>query len=484
MRMRYPLPRAVLVLALLTGCATTSPRNAVEQTAALVAARNQQRLMWLGDGNDDAARREVTNLCRQDLTLANAIRVSLLANRNLQAIYEDLGIAQADLVQAGLLKNPTLSGSYDFKLDGVGPQSDVFSVGLMTDVVQLLTMGSRKAAARSALESTKYRVAGEVLKHVYAVKRDYYAVQSTQQALAMREIVSDAAEAAVEMARRQHEAGTINDLDLANEEALFAQISADMLRNRAELATARERLNRTMGVWGADTRWSIVANLPDMPSADPAMEHVESKAIAARYDLAAAHKNTEVVAYALALAKNTRWTGAIDAGVDFHRETEGIRLIGPAVSVQLPIFDQGQATIARIEAQLRMVKSHETALAVDIRSEVRELAARLGVARAVVLNYQRTLVPLRERIVELSQQQYDAMLLGVFQLLIAKQNQINTYREFIEALRDYWLLRAELELAIGGSLGPEVSGVGVQSAAPVMHNSLPTGGATHEHHSP
>jgi cobalt-zinc-cadmium efflux system outer membrane protein len=61
-------------------------------------------------------------------------------------------------------------------------------------------------------------------------------------------------------------------------------------------------------------------------------------------------------------------------------------------------------------------------------------------------------VPLRERIVALTQEQYNAMLLGVYQLLQAKQGEIEAYRAYIEAVRDYWIARADLERAIGGRL--------------------------------
>jgi cobalt-zinc-cadmium efflux system outer membrane protein len=65
------------------------------------------------------------------------------------------------------------------------------------------------------------------------------------------------------------------------------------------------------------------------------------------------------------------------------------------------------------------------------------------------------LVPLREKIVALSQEQYDAMLLGVYQVLAAKQQELAAYREYVVAVRDYWIARAELERAAGGRLvGP------------------------------
>ena len=44
------------------------------------------------------------------------------------------------------------------------------------------------------------------------------------------------------------------------------------------------------------------------------------------------------------------------------------------------------------------------------------------------------------------------MLKGAYDLLLAKQNEVAAERSYIEAWRDYWIARAELERAVGGSL--------------------------------
>ena len=73
-------------------------------------------------------------------------------------------------------------------------------------------------------------------------------------------------------------------------------------------------------------------------------------------------------------------------------------------------------------------------------------------ARQRVDYVQSTAMPLRRRVVEESQLQYNAMQVSLFDLLRAKQEEVNAGREYVEALRDYWVARAELEKAVGGSL--------------------------------
>jgi cobalt-zinc-cadmium efflux system outer membrane protein len=140
----------------------------------------------------------------------------------------------------------------------------------------------------------------------------------------------------------------------------------------------------------------------------------------------------------------------VGAGVD--RAPEGFTVAGPNVGVELPLFDQKRAAIARLEGQLRAALARETALAVGVRSEVRAARSRVVSTRLLVERYAQVVVPLRQRIVGLTLERYDSMLVGTYQLLQAKQSELTAHRELIEALRDYWLARADLEQATGGAL--------------------------------
>lgn len=440
-----------LAFSLLSACASTSPAPAYRDTGALVEARTANRVAFRTGGPEDAeVDRKVTELLGKELSVDAAVQVALLNNRTLQVEYEELGVAQADLVQAGLLKNPVFGGAYRFPLDPghvAGIESD-----LVLDFVGLITRSARVQIAEAALEATKLRVAHAIVEHAFETKKAWYAAVAAEQALSMQRAIVEGAEAAIELADKQEAAGTINELDLANEQGLYAQVVLDLRRAEGDVVRAREHLNRLLGVHGAQTKWIAPKKLPEIPKNDPDLERLETLAVGRRLDLLAARRDVEVVSYGLSLAKNTRWTGFVDAGVNFERKPEGIRLLGPTVSFEIPLFDQRQAAIARIEALLRQAKAREWALAVDIRSEVREERNELLVARDIAETWQKKLVPLREKVVKLSQQYYDAMLLGVFQLLAAKQAENAAYRSLVESTRDYWIARIDLERATGGQL--------------------------------
>jgi cobalt-zinc-cadmium efflux system outer membrane protein len=138
--------------------------------------------------------------------------------------------------------------------------------------------------------------------------------------------------------------------------------------------------------------------------------------------------------------------------VALERETDGKWLKGPAITVSLPVFDQGHARIASLEAQRRRSERALVGLAVDARSQVREAWARLSAAQDAATFYRTTLLPLQQRIVEENTRLYNGMLIGVYDLLRSRQDQIDAGRAYIAALKDYWIARADLEKAIAGPL--------------------------------
>ena len=139
-------------------------------------------------------------------------------------------------------------------------------------------------------------------------------------------------------------------------------------------------------------------------------------------------------------------------GISRERETDRTWVTGPALAIELPIFNQRQADIARLEAQLRRSQNRLTAQAINIRSEVRSLRNRLIMQRNLIKHYRSSVLPLREQIVDLTLKNYNYMLTGAFDLLMAKQQEFEAYQKYLEAVRDYWIIRADMQRSLGGRL--------------------------------
>lgn len=451
-RLKLVLLATVLPLPFV-GCTSTNPKAAFDDMDQRVAARTGQNVRWMReDAEQGEIEKAVGALLQTNLTPQSAVAIALMNNRSLQAEFEDIGVAQAELAQASRLRNPRFEGFW--RLPDHGPGVVNAEYALAQDFLDLLTLPARKKIAARNLEVTKLRIAHQVLTLAEEVQAAFYTVQAGQQLTNRLGIIVEVNEAAADVAKRQHEAGNITDLELQNQQAAYAQSRLDLARAQIRFRADRERLNRLLGLWGGQTAWQIPGELPPLPEEEPGVRDVEALAVAQRLDLAAARSQVVNVQSALKLKKSVRWLPAVDLGVNAEHDLDHAWVIGPTLNLEVPLFDQGQPELARLGSEYRRAARKVEALAINIRSEVREARDVLVAARDAAEYYQKILLPQRQRILRETLLQYNAMQLGNFVLLSAKEREALAEREAIEALRDYWITRARLERAVGGSLKP------------------------------
>ena len=404
-----------------------------------------------GTVDDQKAQAEVHRLLLSALSANDAAQVALLNNPDLQATFEEIGISQADLVQAGLLKNPTFSGSWRFP--DVAPGITDAEYSLAQDFLSLVLMPLKIKVAKTNLEATEDRVTHEVIQLISEVKEEFYTYQAELQLEQRLNLIVQADQAAVDVAKAQHDSGNINDSGYLNQQAQMASAQTAISEAQKEKISTRAKLNRLMGLWGDEIDWKATPSLPELPEHDPSLEHLESLAIRQRRDLLAMRQQVDAIGQALALKTNTRFLPAsIDVGVDTEKQTDGQRITGPTLDLELPIFDQGQGEIAKLAAEYRQARRQLQSLAIRIRSEVREARETLKVNRDQVTYFKNVVVPLNVKSVNQTLLQYNAMQVNTYDLFLMKQRELDSERDYIAAWRDYWISRAQLEEAVGGNL--------------------------------
>src|SRR5712692_9823768 len=430
----------------IAGCAHVDPNPAFQELANTVHLRTGKRVQWnRGSAEHAQAQAAVAALLGRPLTADSAVQVALLNNHNLQATYEELGIAQADLVEAGLLRNPIFT--FERRLPGQALEMDI-----LKEFIDILLLPLRKRIAAAQFEAAKLRVGHEILNLAGEVRAAFYEHQGDQQLVDLRKTVAAATERSAETALRMHEAGNLKNLDLATEQASHAQAKIELAKAQSVATQSREKLNKLMGAFGDQTNWTVASRLPELPGDEVSVSQLESRAIQQRLDLAADRQEFIALARSLGIARADAILERAEIGAHYEREISGEYAIGPSVNVPIPIFNQGQAAFARGEAKLRQSQQRYLALATDIRSDVRAARDRMLLARQQVEYFKSTALPTRTRVTEESQLEYNAMQLGPLQLLQAKQEEVKTGADSVEALRDYWVARAELEKAAGGPL--------------------------------
>jgi cobalt-zinc-cadmium efflux system outer membrane protein len=435
---------------LVGGCAT--PKASLDRVQETVAERTGKRVHWDRGGAEDAEIEEtVRSLLAHKLTAERAVQIALLNNRDLQARFEEIGIAHADLIEAGLLKNPSFAAS--FRFPSSPPSGTNIEYSVAQDFLDFILLPLRKRIAAAQLAQTETRVASDVLQLAADVKTAFYTAQARTQLLDRLRVVTKINETAAEFTKRLHDAGNASDLDLANQQGSYEQSRLEVAQTELQLQRDRERVNRLLGLWGTETDWTMSDHLPELPASEVALPRLESRAIAQRLDLQARRMQLDLLGQTLLLRVKTRYAPAgVQIGVSTERDPDAQRVTGPTLDLELPIFNQGQAEIARLTAQYRQAQRELEALAVNVRSEVREARGQLIAARDLTSYIGKRLLPTQQEALNLTLQQYNYMLKGTYDLLVAKQNEVAAERSYIEAWRDYWIARAELERAVGGSL--------------------------------
>jgi outer membrane protein, heavy metal efflux system len=435
---------------LFSGCTSIAMNAGFNDVRATIEERSALQIFWNnGTDLDKEAADKVGSLLQHSLTADETVQIALLNNRELQAEYSALGVAQADLVQAGLLGNPIFDAAVMFPVSGGGRPDLELSAAM--NFLNVFYIPLRKRVATARFEEVKTRIAGSVLDFAGRVRTAFYSYQSSEQMLELRQSIVQALAASYDISRRLHDAGNITDLDFARERAQFEASKIALRSGEISVRQRREELNILMGLWGDQTEWKAEGRLPQIPQEPIQTQDVERVALSRSLDLQNARQRIVASAEQLGL---TRWTALLpDFGAGpLAERRDGSWEIGPRLDFPIPLFDQGQGRIGRNTAELRLLQQEYFALAVRIRAKAREARDRAEGARDRAMYYRDILLPLHERIVNEAQLQYNAMQLGPFQLLRAREQQIQTAVAYIEALRDYWLARGDLELLLSGRL--------------------------------
>ena len=461
-----PAAALTVLTSILAGCASVPRDSGFADVRRKVIEETQQPVEWDPgrpvEPPDDAA---VSAMLQEELTAERAVQIAFAHNRDLQATLEGLGLARADLIAASTIRNPILDGEIRFPASPVRP----FELVLSQTLLDILQLGKRKKLGREQFEAARLHVTAAVINFAGQVRLDYYDLLAARRILASQETILKGQEAATELVVRQHSAGNVSDLDLENEQSRYEQVKLDSAAAQLEELQASEHLIADLGlVQRADLR--LPDDFPPPPVSDMTTEEIERQVLARRLDIQMARREIEAARSALGLAK----TAAIDdlaVGAHHEREPEGTKATGPAASIPIPIFDRGAARKARARAMLRQAQQRLAAMTVTARSEARAAQERLLEARSRVAYLREVVIPRRERILNLTQLEYNAMLRGVFQLIEARQNLARAQREEVMGTRDYWVARTELETALTGvarfSVHPDMpTTAGAQGARP------------------
>ncbi len=409
-------------LVLTAGCATLDPDAGLAEVRSQVAERSGQQF----DG-----RAEVAQLLAEPLDADGAVQVALLSHPRVNVLLDQLRIGEAERVQAIRLRNPTLE-----------VQRNEFT--LIQPLLDLVTLAARRNRAEAEFEAVQLEVTHELLGVITEVRDAWARTVAAGQRDKLAEDRVQAAEAALAFRVALREAGNITALELVEEQLRHQDALLAFELARAEWTSSRERFQLALGdVPG----WRVRPRLP-LPRADDELD-VEQVAMDASLSLAAKRKRLASLAAAAGIADSRGWLDDLDLGLKAHRDG-GDWTYRPLLEVTLPLFDTGSARRTAIHARLSQA-THGYAVAVlELRADIRRLVATTRHYGTNARRYADEVIPAHDAHLEQTLRQVNAMQLGVFDLLMARQAQIAAWQQQVSALEEYWIHRNALDALLAG----------------------------------
>jgi outer membrane protein TolC len=461
----------VLGALLLGGCTTFSNDGGMSTVAGIAGDALHSDVAALRTPEEGAAARAKTKeLLRRQLTAAAAVQIALLNNRGLQAAYNELGIAEAAMVEQSLPPSPTISlrrvsGSVEIEIERQ----------IVADILALATLPARSEIAAERFRAAQLRAAQETLRVGAEARRAYYRAMAANQRVALLGEAASTADSAAKLAARLGESGSMNKLDQARQQAFSAEIAAQLSQARQQADAERERLIRAMGLWGDELAFKMPNALPQLPARPRNLPTVEMQAVARRLDLQIARIELDALAKSYGLTQATRFVNLLEAGpagkTTIDKPTgQRIRDLGFEAQLQVPLFDFGGVRVREAEERYMQSVNRLMEMAVNARSQARQAYRAYRSAYDIAAYYRNEVMPLRQIISDETTLRYNAMMIDVFALLTEARQRTVAGINSIEAQQTFWLATVDLDGAIlaGGpsapSDAPSLTSVGPEGA--------------------
>ena len=470
------------ITALLGGCASFSPdsgMSAIQGAASADLGAAVEKVDTIEKGA--ALQSRVNQLRKKSLSADAAVQVALFKNRGLQASFNELGIAEAQMVAASLPPNPRFSiartvARFDLEIERQ----------IVGSIFALATLPARSEIAQDRFRIAQSRTAETVMKLAADTRRQYYRSVAASHIVSELESAREAAATTAELIKRLGESGAINKLDQARDFVFYAELGAQLAQARVQQRVERERLTRLMGLWGDDTRFSLPGRLPGLPRLNTVRD-AEVEALKRRIDLKIARADLDLLAKSLGLAEATRFVSDVDLlakrttaktkipGVDDEGrstlEVERAKSRMLELEIEIPIYDFGQTRVALAQETYMQAANKLAEKAVNVRSEAREAYQAWRGTYDVTRLYQGRVLPLRQVIQQESLLMYNGMLIDVTQLISDARARTMSRIAAVNALRDFWLADTDFKHAlIGGGMS---GGGGGAASAPAGGGEAP-----------
>lgn len=434
------LTRSSLLLCaslLLSACATTPPESSVAQLEQQLGERYPNAKLSA----------KAPELLTKPLDLNTAVQTLLTQSPQVRLELAQLGIANAQQLQAELISNPHLSLGALKPEDGGRWQLDM---GLSQPLLELFTRPLRRQLAQENLLTVQLRLQEQLQDLIVKTGNAYYSAVAAQQHLQVQHQMLDATLARQQLANSLYRAGNMSENSFLYYDNEARRVQQQVKKRERK---AQEKYLELLNLIGFDSNKSIglPTQLPALPAEKFAHNDLFSQASVDRLDIKILQQQLIQMDKRRTFIRQENGWRDMSIGVNAEREFDGKMNVGPEIEFALPVFNRNQGKLAAIDAQHEKLEAQLQQLSLDTDLEIAQALNQMHSVREQLALIQ-TSLQIAEKRVALSNREVNFMLGSPFELLNIKRQEIQLAHDYTNELAGYWQARTQLELAVGRAI--------------------------------
>ena len=289
---------------------------------------------------------------------------------------------------------------------------------------------------------------------LFRVLQCYDQVLLAAKQLEVAEQAETTATSIMDRSQVRFQTGLVVESDLLSSKVRLASREQDLIRARNNLQLARAQLNTAMGV-PADRRYQPVDSLAEKNLPAAQLAELEQKALTTRPDLKRIEAQQSAQELSVAIAKSSfgprlnAFAGWELDNPTFLAGGGGNNWVG-GIELQIDLFQGGarRAALSRERANAEKIAALKQAASDAVRLEIRQAYYDQDASRQQV-EVARTAITQAQESLRINQDRYDGGLLTITDLLGAEEAARRTQADYWQAIYQFHISYANLELASG-----------------------------------
>jgi outer membrane protein, heavy metal efflux system len=383
----------------------------------------------------------------KSLDLPQAIEWMLQYSPEVRIKLAQLGVADAQRLQADLIKNPGIRIGLLKPEDGGRWKLET---GLTQPLLAFFTRPLRRQLAEDALLASQLQLQRQLQELIAELSNRFYSAVAAQQHLQIQQQMYQAVRARQQLALSLYWAGNMSENNFLYYDN---ELRRTQLKTQRRQQIAQEKQLTLLNFIGltSSQEMNLATQLPVLPQESFEASALFEQAKKQRLDIKIIEQQLSLLQKRNRLIDSEYGWRDISFGINAEREFDGTKNIGPEVELSLPLFNQGQDKLAKNNAHIAQQHAYLQKALLNADSQIALSINAMNAARARAKNIEGALATAKKR-VDLSGREVNFMLGSPFDLLQVKQQEFQFAHDYVNELQQYWLARTQLELAIGHTL--------------------------------